>query len=188
LLKECGEETRSLTTIAKLVGELAEEQAPVKVKREVLGDWKLVFASDELAAAIVTTGVATGPFRLVEDVLLRVQPGQLRAIEIARRFGPFGNEKRALVGKWSATPRSMRWRWGWMEDLQGREAQPQSNEVYEPLVAHASPEMLILSFGATEGPRRFVDAPLLIFTSLPKKGGLDKELDSLGVDKEDELQ
>lgn len=187
LLTECAQEERSLSRIAELITAISDASPPLKLKRAVLGDWKLVFASTEAAADSVTTGRGMGLFRVLEDVFVRIQPGSSwRVIEVARRVGPFSNEKRALAGRWSITKESsmLSFRYSWMEGPEGREEAPPSTNLFQERVVLASSDLLVLSLaGQSDAP--FVDTPFLIFTSVPK---LDTELDALGVAVEDKPQ
>lgn len=152
LLRECSREERALDRISALVGELAADSS--KAKRAVLGDWRLVFAGDVDALAHFRTGAVTSPFGKVEDVFVRFEQGSaMRVIEVERRFGPFGNAKRALVGKFSVESAgkgagTLRIKYLWADDENGREADPPIKGALEVQVAAASKSVLVLRLGA----------------------------------------
>ena len=104
LLAEVAKEQRSLPAIASLVATLEAAPPPPKLKKAVLGDWKLTFASDEAAVGPFTTGAADGKFVVLEEVLARMADGSkptITSVEVIRRIGPFGNSASSLNGFWS---------------------------------------------------------------------------------------
>uniref|UniRef100_A0A7S4BSR3 Plastid lipid-associated protein/fibrillin conserved domain-containing protein n=1 Tax=Chrysotila carterae TaxID=13221 RepID=A0A7S4BSR3_CHRCT len=114
LLRECAKEERSIPLLNELVAalETSSKVQAEKPKRALLGDWKLAFASDADAAAVFTTGQGGGVFSVVECALLRLQKSNVaKVIEVSRRFGPFGNEKRSLSGKWGVVDGTFRLRY-----------------------------------------------------------------------------
>ena len=103
LLAEVAKSERSLAAIARHVATLEAAPPPSKagaLKKALQGDWKLTFASDEAAVAPFTSGAASGPFTVLEEVYHRLLTGDMvQSIEIVRRIGPFGNSARALCGR-----------------------------------------------------------------------------------------
>jgi len=125
LIAECRKDERSLNAIQDLVGTLSEEPEPAKPKRELLGDWTLEYASDAQIVAAFTTG-EIGQFSVIEGVVHRLlKDNVVETIEVARQFGPFGNARRALNGKWSVEKTAdeimVRWRYTYLIDQFGRE-------------------------------------------------------------------
>ena len=72
ILAEIAKEERSLEAIASALSVL-EAAPPLKLKRAVAGDWKLVFASDAAAVEPFSVGTASGPFVVLEDIYHRMQ-------------------------------------------------------------------------------------------------------------------
>jgi hypothetical protein len=198
LLRECSKDERSLERISALVNELSSAAGASKAKRTVLGDWRLVFAGDADALTPFNSGEVRPPFGIIEDVFCRFEKGSsMRAIEVERRIGPFGNVKRSIVGKYSVETSKdgadrLRFKYLWMADQNGRERDPPVTSAVEAeLVAtQAAGSVLVLRVGA---PREQGAAPtdgaagsILVWSKLGAKE-LDKALDELGVKKEDEV-
>merc|ERR1719331_923756 len=104
LLEEVKKERdRSIETIESLVRKLEESELPKKgkLKRAVTTTWRLDYASDDAAIAPFLTGPA-GPLAVLEGVVHTMKPsGDFSSVEVKRPFGPFGNSKAELCGKWS---------------------------------------------------------------------------------------
>ena len=102
LLAEVSKPQRSLAAIAAHVATLEAAPPPSKAKKAVQGDWKLTFASDEVAVEPFTTGAASGPFSVLEEVYHRMLSSDMvQSIEVVRKIGPFGNSARSLCGRFS---------------------------------------------------------------------------------------
>mmetsp|Transcript_43361 Transcript_43361/g.137121 ORF Transcript_43361/g.137121 Transcript_43361/m.137121 type:complete len:230 (-) Transcript_43361:67-756(-) len=183
LEEECSKPERSLGRIAELVETLAADPVVARPKKAVLGDWRLVFASNEEALAPFTSRCVSPPFGVVEDIFCRIDRGaDMRIIEVERRVGPFGNAKRALqarydivaAGKGSANRLAFQVRW--MDDPSGRETEPPSKEkVSAELIAAGS--LIVLRDIASPA------SSCLVFSRLSPKQ-LARALDDLGVKKE----
>lgn len=167
LVAECRKEERSLAVIQGLVEVLAAEPPAAKPKRELLGDWSLEFVSDADAVVPVTSG-EIGKFATIEGVVHRLQKDNLvETIEVARQFGPFGNARRALNGKWSVektpTETMVRWRYSYMIDQYGRERDPPSAQqeagTQEVKLSYVSGGLMLLAIG--EG------SSVLVFSKVP---------------------
>lgn len=155
LLTEVRKDERSLPAIQGLVDALAAEDAPAKPKRALLGDWELEYASDADAVSLITTG-EIGNFAVVEGVVHRyLKDNAVETIEVARQFGPFGNARRALNGKWSVeksgSDAMVRWRYTYLIDQFGRERDPPSAQLqagtHEVLVGYLSANLMLLTRG-----------------------------------------
>ena len=187
LEEECSKPERSLGRIAELVETLAADPVVARPKKAVLGDWRLVFASNEEALAPFTSRCVSPPFGVVEDIFCRIDRGNdMRIIEVERRVGPFGNAKRALqarydivaAGKGSADRLAFQARW--MDDPSGRETEPPSREkVSAELIAAGS--LIVLRDIATGSGSPA--SSCLVFSRLSPKQ-LARALDDLGVKKE----
>ena len=104
LLDQVNQTQRSLAAIDASVAALEAAPPPKKLKSALQGDWKLTYASDEAAVEPFMTGIADGPFNVLEEVYLRLMTGDiLQSIEVVRKIGPFGNTGIALNGKWSVS-------------------------------------------------------------------------------------
>jgi len=186
LLEEIGRDERSLATMASLLAELESAGSPAtekKLKRAVVGDWKLVFVSDESALAPFTATGASGPFVVLEDVYSRwFSDDTVQSIEVVRKVGPFGNVANSLCGRWGARRSSedetsvLTWRPQYMIDERYREVDPPSTAPREMRVSHVSDELLALRLKEAE-------ESYCIFTRLAK-GALKKELDAFSVESE----
>lgn len=73
ILAEIEKEQRSLEAISSALAVLEAAPLPSKLKRAVIGDWKLVFASDAAAVEPFSVGAASGPFVVLEDIFHRMQ-------------------------------------------------------------------------------------------------------------------
>jgi len=186
LLAECRKEERSLSVIEGLVDTLAADPPVAKPKRELLGDWSLEYASDADPLALITTG-EIGNFATIEGVVHRLcKDNEVETIEVARQFGPFGNARRALNGKWSIekSPAEtlVRWRYTYLIDQFGRERDPPSSQqqagTREVKLSYVSDGLLLISVG--EGLRS-----VLIFSRVPN---LTEWLDENRVATEEELK
>lgn len=194
LLRECSKDERSLERISELVDELSSAAGVSKAKRAVLGDWRLVFAEDADALAPFTSGEVKPPFGIVEDVFCRFEKGSsMKAIEVERRIGPFGNSKRSLVGKYSVEaakdrPDRLRFKYLWMDDSNGRERDPPVTAAVEAEVVTGQGEgsVLVLRVGDAKGAEDRAAGSILVWSKLRAKE-LDRMLDELGVKKEDEV-
>ena len=82
LLGEIEKEERSMDTIAASLATLEASPAAGKLKRAAVGDWKLVFASDQAAVAPFVTGASDGPFNVLEDIYHRVEALSVQSIEM----------------------------------------------------------------------------------------------------------
>eukprot|EP00966_Prymnesium_polylepis_P078430 1818191-Prymnesium_polylepis.2 len=167
LLTECRKEERSLQLIQQLIGKLSEEPPPTKPKRELLGDWSLEYASDADAVVPVTSG-DIGRFAVIEGVAHRLlKNNEMETIEVARQFGPFGNARRGLNGKWSfekekgADEIVLRWRYTYLIDPFGRERDPPAAQkeagTHELALSYLSDELMLLTSGGSQ----------LVFSRLP---------------------
>uniref|UniRef100_A0A7S4F6U1 Plastid lipid-associated protein/fibrillin conserved domain-containing protein n=1 Tax=Chrysotila carterae TaxID=13221 RepID=A0A7S4F6U1_CHRCT len=192
LLRECAKEERSIPLLNELVAalETSSKVQAEKPKRALLGDWKLAFASDADAAAVFTTGQGGGVFSVVECALLRLQKSNVaKVIEVSRRFGPFGNEKRSLSGKWGVVDGTFRLRYTSMLNVQREEeAPPQHAAVsYVGSISHVSPRCLVLRLVQNDEKQSLSDVKtsgsFVVFCRLPK--GVDPELSELQVETED---
>ena len=189
---------------------------PPKLKGGLLGDWEIAFAADEASAAALTTGAATGPFRKLEAVFVRLTSRggggggggggglAVRAVEVARRVGPFGNEKRALNGKWSLSPktRQLSFKLLRIDDERGRDERLPSARNLNFQIVHLSQKgrdkVLVLRLetggegggvgggGVGEGVGEGVVDGVLVLKRMPKGQELDKQLRAYGVALEDE--
>ena len=199
LLRECSKEERSLERIGTLVSELSTTAAVTnsKAKRAIIGDWRLVFAGDAAALAPFTSGEVRPPLGVLEDLFCRFEKGSsMKVIEVERRIGPFGNAKRSLVGKYSVASSGtdkterLRFKYLWMDDANGREAEPPTKNAIEAVVS-TSGSILILRVGVDEARNTSIDAiptdSLLVWTKLRARE-LDRELDNLGLKKEEVVQ
>jgi len=156
LLTECRKEERSLQQIERLVGSLKSQPLPSKTKKDIAADWMLEYASDAVAVGCITCG-DVGPFAVIEGVMQRFLPGsEVESIEVLRQFGPFGNLKRSLNGRWSteklgkgknAEGEIIRWRYSYQIDGSGRERDVPKKVVgtQEAQLAYLSPSMLIIN-------------------------------------------
>ena len=100
LLEECAKGERSLSLINSAVLELEQAEVPKKLKKALLGDWRLTFAGDQEAADMLLASKA-GPLLTIEGVLACFSKGdEMRAIEVSRPFGPFSNRRKVLEGRW----------------------------------------------------------------------------------------
>lgn len=180
LLEEVSRDERSLQSIASLLSTLETGvPPPKKLKRAVLGDWKLVFASDEAAVAPFTAGGASGPFAVLEDVYMRLKSDDVQAIEVIRKVGPFGNTAQSLFGKWSvAGADGFSWRTKYMVNENSREVEPPKDAptAHAARATHVSAELLVLRRDADSGS-------YVIWTKLGS-GELKKQLDDYAVDSE----
>ena len=187
LLAEVAREERSLPSVAASLTKLEAdfEAMPAKKRARALqGDWKLVFASDEAAVAPFTTGSASGPFAVLEDVYLRLSSSDLQAIEVVRKVGPFGNAAQSLHGRWSVTAGGegegdvLSWRTMFMVNERSREVDPPKDmpTANEARVTHVSSELLVV--------RRADDASSYVIWTRFDKGELKKALDDASVESE----
>lgn len=182
LLVEVGKEDRSMASIDKLVGTL--ETTPRnnnKIKKAVLGDWKLVYATDADAVKLFTSGGADGPFAVLEDVYLRLQSGsEVQSIEVVRKIGPFGNVAQSLFGKFQLggggedEADTLSWRPTYMVNERGREVDAPSDAAArkEWQLTHVSSELLVL---------RRTASSYVVCTKLAK-GKLSAALEEAAVD------
>ncbi len=158
LLELVRQDERDLRTLDSMLAELgpaAGEPPPRTNKKLIVGDWSLEYASDERAVAPFSTGLGTGPFAVVEGVVQRFRKSDSRCetLEVVRRFGPFGNAKSALCGRWSlgADGGSVRWRAQYAIDERGREQGVDGAAANEARIAHASKALLVLRMAAGGG-------------------------------------
>mmetsp|Transcript_584 Transcript_584/g.1736 ORF Transcript_584/g.1736 Transcript_584/m.1736 type:complete len:241 (+) Transcript_584:67-789(+) len=198
LLRECSKDERSLERISTLVNELSAAASVSKAKQAVLGDWRLVFAGDADALAPFTSGEVKPPFGVVEDVFCRFEKGNsMKAIEVERRIGPFGNARRSLVGRYSVDTGKnradrLRFKYLWMDDYNGRERDPPVSAAVEAEVVASQAEgsVLVLRLGQPQEkgttPADMTAGSILVWSKLRAKE-LDRLLDELGVKKEDEV-
>ena len=161
LLAECRREERSLATIEQLVSSLKSQPLPTKPKKALLGDWLLEFASDAEAVGRITNG-DVGPFAVIEGVIHRFLKGnEVESIEVLRRFGPFGNMKRSLNGRWGVDKdgegQAIRWRYTYQIDGDGRERDTPKQETTEAQLGYSSSDLLIFGFGDS----------VLVFSRIP---------------------
>ena len=180
LLGEIAKEQRSMDTITTSLATLEASPVPGKLKRAVVGDWKLVFASDQSAVAPFVTGASDGPFAVLEDIYHRVETLNVQSIEITRKIGPFGNMCNSLHGKWSVADGDgdvMSWKTQYMLDERGREVKPPGGGAsHRARASHISSELLVLRPEAAA-------QSYAVFTKLGK-GKLKKELDDYSIDTE----
>jgi len=195
LLEEVAKPQRSLSAITAHVATLEAVEQPTKIKKAVLGDWKLTFASEEAAVRPFTTGAANGPFAVLEEAFCRLLVGDVvQIIEVVRRIGPFGNSAVSLNGKWSLAgdkgsakrkggggmaassetddaeaSAAISWRTTYMINERGREVDPPKDvpASHDATVTHISPELMVLRFGSS----------FCVFTKM-EKGAIKKSLDS----------
>lgn len=87
LLDEIAKEQRTMATVSSAIATLESAPSPTKLKRAVVGDWKLVYASDESAVAPFAVGASSGPFVVLEDIFHRFQSSgdAVQSIEGAQR-------------------------------------------------------------------------------------------------------
>lgn len=151
LLAECRLEVRSLPSIERLINALKSQQLPAKPRKMIVADWLLEYASD-MGAVARFTGEDLGPFAVTEGLIHRFMPGNaVESIQVVRRFGPFGNFKRSLNGRWSldeSNPQAIRWRYTYQVDSSGREREMpgQQERTCQASIAYMSPSLLILTF------------------------------------------
>ena len=147
LLEECEKDERELSLITSGVRELEGAETPKKLKRALLADWRLAFASDQEAADMLLTGQASMVLT-IEGVVASFQAGdQMRAIEVLRPFGPFGNRRNSLMGRWGLEKTELRWRYTYLfDDNNSRELDvPEAAKgTHTAQVTHASDELLVL--------------------------------------------
>jgi hypothetical protein len=159
LLAEVVKDQRSMDTVRAAVATLAGAPRPKKLKRALVGDWKLTFVSDEAALApFVFSAAASSKFAKLEDVYLRLQQDAVQFIEVVRSFGPWGgNAASALHGKWSADQDCLSWRNAYMITDKGREVDPPTAGEVRVTAAHVSEDVLILRLRAGLVPSAPVD-------------------------------
>ncbi|KAL1523165.1 hypothetical protein AB1Y20_018120 [Prymnesium parvum] len=188
LLTECRQDERSLPTIRRLCDALSSTELPAKPKRELLGDWRLEFASDAGAVSPLTTG-EIGQFAVIEGVVHRfLKDNLVETIEVARQFGPFGNTRRGLNGKWSlersGTEVCLRWRYTYLIDEYGRERDPpklqQEAGTHEVKLEYVSSGLILLSPGEENGEKS-----LLVLSRVPN---LVEWLEENRVAREEEIK
>ena len=155
LLAEFAKDTRSLPMIEGALKELESAELPKKLKKGVIGDWKLAFASDEEAAAMLLTGEAN-VLLAVEAVIASFNEGsKMRSIEVTRPFGPFGNRKAALEGRWGLEDNKLGFKYQYvLEETQGggtreRDVPEAAKERREVEVTHVSDGLLVLRRSAS---------------------------------------
>ena len=198
LIAEIGNDSRSLSTISSLLAELEAPGPPPKVKRALVGDWKLAYVSDQDALSPFTATGGAGPFKVLEDVYHRLfSDGTVQSIEVVRKVGPFGNVASSLCGRWgtkdkggkskrakssgdgegadsdSEKPGSTSWRTTYMIDERGREVDPPAASLHEAQATHVSDQLLVLRSAANE-------ESVCVFTRLGK-GELKKELEEFAL-------
>lgn len=186
LLAECRREERSLPAIESAISTLAALPPPPKPKRALGGDWNLEFASDESALRYVSECAGQGPFSVTEAVILRVVGDQMRAIEIVRRLGPFGNVKNTLGGGWSVPKSSgkaaaseealrLRWRYAYCIDGNGRERDAQDGRPLEAELTHLSDGLLVISPPSADAgaPGRLVFSRVKSLAAISTEWGVD---------------
>ena len=186
LLVEIGKEDRSMASIDRLVGTLETTPRNKKIKKAVLGDWKLVYATDADAVSLFTAGGADGPFAVLEDVYLRLRSGsEVQAIEVVRKIGPFGNMAQSLYGKFTLggggedEADTLSWRPTYMVNERGREVDAPSDAAArkEWQLTHVSSELLVLRRAASS---------YVVCTKLAK-GKLSAALEEAAVDADEIL-
>lgn len=155
LLAEFAKDERSLPTIEGALKELESTELPKKLKKALIGDWKLAFASDEEAAAMLLTGEAN-MLLAVEAVIACFNEGnKMRSIEVTRPFGPFGNRKATLEGRWGLEENKLGFKYQYvLEETQGRGRRERdvpdgSKERREVQVTHVADGLLVLRRSAS---------------------------------------
>lgn len=155
LLAEFAKGERSLPTIEGALKELESAELPKKLKKAVIGDWKLAFASDQDAAAILLTGEANVLLAVEAVITSFSEANKMRSIEVTRPFGPFGNRKAALEGRWSLEDNKLGFKYQYvLEETQGkgrreRDVPDAAKERREVQVTHVSDGLLILRRSAS---------------------------------------
>lgn len=180
LLAEIGEEERSIPAITGHLATL-EAAAPVpgsgKLKRLMVGDWKMLFASSEAAVQPFLSGGSNGQFNVLEDVFVRTTESRMQSTEVIRKIGPFGNVAQSLHGRLLLDKASLVWDPQFLVDTRYREVDPPSGSKSSKwAIAHVSAELLVL--------RRDGDAASFVVLSKLAKGKLKKELTDLSVEAE----
>jgi len=118
LVEECGKESgRDLGAIEKLCGDTAAlvrsaaPDAALLSPSDLVGDWRLVWVSDDDALCLVGSGLHKLPLTLMEDIFMSfTATGKAKAAslkvetaEILRVLGPFPNVRNTLAGTWSTS-------------------------------------------------------------------------------------
>jgi len=182
LLSEIVKEQRSMETIASALATLEGSPSPAKLKRAMVGDWKLVFASDGNALAPFATGASAGPFTVLEDIYHRIESLSVQSLEVTRKIGPFGNSCNSLHGRWSfvtGDENLMSWKVQYMLDERGREVNaPGDGVARRARASHVSSSLLVLRPEAEGAAQSYA-----IFSRLGT-GQLKKELDGYSVGSE----
>lgn len=182
LLAEIAQDSRSLANIEIAIKTLEGAPAPTKIKKVLLGDWKLVFASDQDAIKPFAIGAASGPFTVLEDIYHRILVGDsVQTLEVVRKIGPFGNMCQALHGKYSLDEATgtMSWRAQYMLDDRGREVKPPDAATgkNDARVTYASDELLVMrSASAAQS--------YTVFSKLGKKALFKDLRDTYSIDTE----
>jgi len=197
LFAEIGNDSRSLSTISSLLAVLEAPGPPAKLKRALVGDWKLAYVSDQDALSPFTATGGAGPFNVLEDVYHRLfSDGTVQSIEVVRKVGPFGNVACSLCGRWGTDDKrgkggkrdkssgdgegsdseklgATSWRTTYMIDERGREVDPPAASLHEAQATHVSDQLLVLRSAANE-------ESVCVFTRLGK-GELKKELEEFAL-------
>ena len=183
LLAEISKDSRSLASIENMVTTIESTGRNTKIRKAVLGEWKIVFATDEEAVKPFAAGGGDGPFAVLEDVFLRLLSGyELQTIEVVRKIGPFGNMAQSLYGKFDLTTGddsdSLSWKPTYMVNERGREVDAPNGAAkrMEWVVSHVSKELLVL--------RRATNAKSYVVCTRLGKGKLNDELEEACVDAE----
>jgi hypothetical protein len=153
LLEECAKDERSLSLINTAVTELEQAELPKKLKKTMLGDWRLAFAGDQEAANMLLASKAN-PILTIEGVLACFSKGDaMRAIEVSRPFGPFSNRRKVLEGRWGLEKSGeVRFRYTYLMEGRSRREEdvPESAKGTQTAqVTHVSEELLVLRRSAT---------------------------------------
>ena len=141
LLEECAKNERSLSLINSAVSELEQAELPKKLKKALIGDWRLAFAGDQEAADMLLASKAN-PLLTLEGVLACFSKGDtMRAIEVSRPFGPFSNKRKVLEGRWGLEKSGeVRWRYTYMMDASSRREESVPDSVKGAQTAQVAPD------------------------------------------------
>mmetsp|Transcript_29841 Transcript_29841/g.52458 ORF Transcript_29841/g.52458 Transcript_29841/m.52458 type:complete len:216 (-) Transcript_29841:50-697(-) len=133
-----------------------------QLKKELVGNWKLEFATDEDSKTPLLIGSSQEPnFKFYKGAFMRLQledeTYKLQMIEVVSNLGPFGNSALQLCGSWTVVDDDvLQWNAAYkVNDKNKEEAidEEKMDKCEEFCVTHVSDEMLILMWAGSQEHR-----------------------------------
>eukprot|EP00617_Octactis_speculum_P021279 CAMPEP_0185745138 /NCGR_PEP_ID=MMETSP1174-20130828/3412_1 /TAXON_ID=35687 /ORGANISM="Dictyocha speculum, Strain CCMP1381" /LENGTH=217 /DNA_ID=CAMNT_0028418949 /DNA_START=93 /DNA_END=746 /DNA_ORIENTATION=- len=148
---ECSKDERDIAAIYRTsmaAADFASASGREATQKDLIGDWKLLFASSDEAIETVGTGLQKMPLTRLMDIFVSLsRPSSLETSEILRVLGPFPNVRNTLAGSFSCKGGVINFTYNTMVDGMGNELKGPGGELTREIqgkLGHVNNDLMVI--------------------------------------------